>query len=264
MIQLLTLNLRLEMLLDGINAFSRRKEGLIRCLLSERADVMGFQEMTEGMRTAFRQGLHGYACTGERSREAGKCEYNAIFYREDMLRLEQTGTFWLSATPEKAGSRFLLQSPDARTCTWAMFTHRGSGMRFRYFNTHLDHLSPIARAQGLLVILGRMGTMQREERLPLFFGGDLNFTPRSASYLLCTTHDIGGQQLVDLSCGLQTTFHWFGKLARPLKLDYMFCDSDTAACPFDVRVLRHNDQGGFLSDHDAVAAQWVREMPAFT
>lgn len=257
LISVLTLNLRIESYLDGIHAFSHRKEGLIRCLLSQQADTMGFQEMTEPMMASFAAGMTGYRLIGERNKNTGKAEYNAIAYREDTLCLLRTGTFWLSKTPEVPGSRFLLQSPDPRTCTWAEFQHLPSGRKFRYFNTHLDHLSPIARAQGLRVLFDKMSAFQAENPLPFFLGGDFNFTPQSKLYKLCCDKRIGAQTMTDLSEPLPTTFHWFGKLKRPFKLDYMFTNVHTKDEVFTTQTLRYNDEGGYLSDHDAVRMDWA-------
>lgn len=256
MISILTLNLRIEAILDGIHTFTRRKPGLLRCLTDERPDVLGFQEMTERMLAAFQEGLPTYGLIGEANKPHGKREYNTIAYRLDTLTLLKTETFWLSPTPDVPGSRFLIQSPDARTCTWAEFRHNATGVRFRYFNTHLDHLSPSARAKGLLVIFEHIATLQQQEKLPIFLGGDFNFTPRSPLYGLLREYRIGDQPLVDLSRLLPTTFHWFGKLKRPFKLDYVFTDADTASGLFEVRVLRYNDEGSYLSDHDAVRMDW--------
>lgn len=256
MITILTLNLRLEAFLDGVNRFSNRKEGLFRFFAQEAPDVMGFQEMTDGMLAAFEEGLSAYGFLGRRNRAKGVGEYTTIAYRKETLAPEATGTFWLSPTPEVVGSRYAVQSPDPRTCTWATFTHRPSGRRFRYFNTHLDHLSPYARARGLALLLDRIVQMQAEERLPVFLGGDFNFTPGSALYAMCRTRCGGADTLVDLSAGLASTFHWFGKLKMPVKLDYVFTDEQTAREMIDVRVLRYDDAGGYLSDHDAVRLRW--------
>lgn len=261
MIRILTLNLRLQMAMDGIHSFSNRKDGLVRCLETEKPDVMGFQEMTPEMLLAMREGLPAYSFVGERNRASGKTEYTAIGYRKETLVLEKVETFWLSHTPGVQGSRFPLQSPDPRTCTWAVFRHVHTGIRFRYFNTHLDHLSPPARAKGLRIIFQRMAEIQAGERLPFFFGGDFNFTPTSVLYKACLLQRMGGEPLVDLTRGLPTTFHWFGKLRRPFKLDYVFCGADTAQSMMDVRILRYNDDGGFLSDHDAVAMVWSVGAP---
>lgn len=264
MISILSLNLRLQVSIDGRNAFSHRKEGLLRCMAAEKTDIMGFQEVSAAMRDCVAGGLPDYAFIGKSNREWGKKEYNPIAYRKDTLELTETGTFWLSSTPDLPGSRFWLQSPNPRTCTWGEFCHKGSGIRFRYFNTHLDHLSHHARAKGLLVLFDRIADMQSREKLPIFLGGDFNFTPHSTLYALCHSYGIGQDdtRLVDLSAHLPTSFHWFGKLKRPFKLDYVFADSDTASEQFSVQVLRYNDEGGFLSDHDAVCMRWLLQPNA--
>lgn len=257
MISILTLNLRIESWLDGINTFPKRKEGVLRFLTKANPDAMGFQEMTRGMLDAFEEGLSGYKLIATENKKRGKREYTAIAYRKETLSLLASGTFWLSPKPGLMGSRFLVQSPDPRTCTWAEFLHMPSGRRFRYYNTHLDHLSPIARARGLSVIFDHMAQKQAEEVLPLFLGGDFNFTPSNPLYALCLKRYLGGLPLVDLSGAIGSTFHWFGKLKRPFKLDYLFTDLKTAqAGGFFVHAHRVDDEGRFLSDHDAIQLNW--------
>lgn len=257
MISMVTLNLRAQMAIDRQNAFFNRRHALIPCLCGYGADLMAFQEMTDRMRACMAARLDGWAFVGERTTErGGRGDANVIAYRESTLALEETGTFWLSYTPNLPGSRFLLQAPSSRTCTWATFRHRQSGVRFRYFNTHLDHLSAPARAKGMAVVLRRMDQAQRKEKLPMFLGGDFNFTPSSAVYAMLGTIPVGGAPLVDLSGDIGGSFHWFGRLKRPWKLDYLLADAETAAGCVPAESYRYDDAGGFLSDHDALYLRW--------
>lgn len=154
-----------------------------------------------------------------------------------------------------------MQSPDPRVCTWAEFTHKESGARFRYFNTHLDHLSPIARGKGARVIFEHMAACQAREKLPLFWGGDFNFTPRAALYAECLRQTVAEGRLVDLTGAIPTTFHWFGALKRPLKLDYVFADEATAGDALSVRLVPTDAAGGFVSDHHAIRLDWDPGAP---
>lgn len=257
MIAMLSFNVRIQSRWDGANAFVHRREAIIRSLLAERPDVIGFQEMMPEMLEYFVKHLAGYAFVGQCGKSGKKGEYTAIAYRTQTLALEEGRTFWLSPTPWRRGSRFLLQSPDARTCTRATFRHVETGTRFRYFNTHLDHLSPFARARGIRVILRAMADCQRGERLPLFWGGDFNFTPKGALYARCLEQRVVDQPLVDLTKGLDTTFHWFGSLKRPVKLDYILTDGRTARDHFALRVLKTDGDGRYLSDHDLLRLDWT-------
>lgn len=255
MINLLTLNARKQMRTDGRNAFVRRRDAILRFMEGQVPDVLALQEITGGMLEDFREGLSGYAFVEGSGRPGGRGDGNPIAYRADTLVLEDAGTFWLSPNPQRPGSRFAVQSPDPRVCTWAVFQSR-DGVRFRYYNTHLDHLSGIARARGLGVIFERVTQDQRDAWLPMFIGGDMNFTPRSALYTRCLQQRVQGRRLVDLTESIRTTFHGFGMLSGPLKFDYVFADSQTACGALSVRSLRTADCGRYLSDHDAIRVCW--------
>jgi len=256
MISMITLNVRLQTILDGPNQFNARKESIVTWLKEEKPDIVALQEVVGGMLDAFRESMPGYGFVARSSKRSPKGEYTAIAFLKDTLRLEDSGAFWLSPRPEKPGSRFFLQSPDPRVCTWAEFSHRNGGARFRYFNTHLDHLSPLARARGLEVVFRHMARLQERERLPLFFGGDFNFTPQSALYATCLQRTILGQRLVDLTDSIPSTFHWFGAMKRPMKLDYVFTDDMTIGDVIQARLLP-TDGEKCLSDHHAIRLEWV-------
>lgn len=257
MISMFSFNVRVQSRWDGANAFVHRRDSIIRSLLAEGPDVIGFQEVMPQMLDFFLGNLTGYAFVGQCGKDGGNGEYTAIAYREKTLALEETQTFWLSPTPWRKGSRFLLQSPDARTCTYGTFRHMKTDTRFRYFNTHLDHLSPFARARGARIILRTMADCQFHERLPLFWGGDFNFTPKTALYARCLQQLVANQHLVDLTRSIDATFNWFGTLKRPIKLDYILTDGRTARDHFALRVIQTDDDGRYLSDHNVLRLDWT-------
>ncbi len=255
-ISMLTLNVRIQTVLDGSNQFAHRKDRMIRRLMEESPDVIGFQEVLGGMLGPIRQGMAGYGFIGLPSKRNGRGEYTAIAYRQNAVELVDSGVFWLSGQPEKAGSRFFLQSMDPRSCTWAEFKDLASGTRFRYFNTHLDHLSPLARARGARVIFRHIAQLQRRERLPIFWGGDFNFTPMAGLYSECLRQVIGEERLTDVTDAIPSTFHWFGAMKRPMKLDYIFVDEKTAGDAMEVELLRTDEGSGCISDHHGIRLNW--------
>lgn len=256
MISILTLNARIQTIADGKNQFKYRKEAIHRFFALEKPDIIGLQEVTVSMLAALQEGMPAYTFVGRASRQNERGEYTAIAYLTRAFTPLDSGTFWLSGQPEQAGSRFWLQSDCPRTCTWIELCALDTRVRFRYFNTHLDHLSPYAREQGVRVILEQLDAMHARENLPLFFGGDLNFTPRNPLYKRCLKELPGGLRLTDVTAGITTSFHWFGALRRPLKLDYLFADSATANGRIDVRSVQKDDMGRYISDHCAIRADW--------
>lgn len=114
---------------------------LLRDLMDElRPDSIGMQEVTTGwLRRMDAYGFNdSYAGVGEGRTPGG--EASAIYYRKDKFELVDTGTFWLSETPDVSGSA-LEASLYPRICTWAHLKDRATGFEYIHVNTHLDHLS---------------------------------------------------------------------------------------------------------------------------
>ena len=68
---------------------------------------------------------------------AEKGEFMAVYYLRDRFELLDSGTFWLSETPDKVSRGW--DGACNRTVTWVELKDRKSGKEFFYFNTHLDH-----------------------------------------------------------------------------------------------------------------------------
>ena len=137
-------------------------------------DSIGLQEVTplwDGMMKNFIFN-DSYACVGEQ-RAPGQ-EASLIYYRTDKYELVDSGTFWLSDTPDVPGSKFEA-SLYIRICTWAHLRDRVTGTEFVHVNTHLDNLGSSdgrsLRTKQITVILK---FLQRFEGIPMVMTGDLN------------------------------------------------------------------------------------------
>ncbi len=81
----------------------------------------------------------------------------AIYIRKDRFEIRQSGHFWLSETPDIAGSK----SWDAalpRMVTWAELSDRqaGSAPPLLWMNTHFDHIGVEARKQAARLLRTRV------------------------------------------------------------------------------------------------------------
>lgn len=137
-------------------------------------DSIGLQEVTplwDGMMKNFIFN-DSYACVGEQ-RAPGQ-EASLIYYRTDKFELVDSGTFWLSDTPEVAGSKFE-ESLYIRICTWAHLRDRVTGKEYVHVNTHLDNLgSSDGRALRTKQITVILRFIQRFGDTPMVMTGDLN------------------------------------------------------------------------------------------
>ena len=139
-INVFSYNLRMDNPGDGINAFSKRKEYVLRTFPKYDADIIGFQEILPHMRQWLIDSFKDYEICGIGRGKHFDDESNVVASRRDKFDLIQMETFWLSDTPHQPGSRFsTAQSGCPRICACTTLLHRESGRAIRLDNTHLDH-----------------------------------------------------------------------------------------------------------------------------
>ena len=154
--------------------FDLRAE-MLRDLMDQlQPDSIGMQEVTTGWiyrmdNFAFNR---SYAGVGEGRTTGG--EASSIYYRKDKFDLVDSGTFWLSETPDVAGS-YLEASLYPRICTWAHLRDKVTGFEYIHVNTHLDHLGGsdgrTLRTAQVRVILEYLKTLPD---VPMVMTGDFN------------------------------------------------------------------------------------------
>lgn len=71
-------------------------------------------------------------------------EAEAIFYSKIRFTLIDSGTFWLSDTPESPSK--YEESNQKRLCVWVLLEDKSSGKRFVHMSTHLDNHGADVRA----------------------------------------------------------------------------------------------------------------------
>jgi hypothetical protein len=102
----------------------------------------------------------------------------SILYRKDKFDLVDSGTKWLSDTPDVSGSR-LNGSEYIRIATYVILKDKVSGQEFMHINTHLDTSSSTIRAaQAKLAI----ELSPKRDDMPVFFTGDFNCSFESEGY----------------------------------------------------------------------------------
>jgi len=210
----MTFNLRLDTKDDGDNAWPHRKEAVIETILSHQPAVLGTQEglhhMIEFMATA----LKDYGKIGQ-GREGGKKgEYNAIFYKKDVLHLIDHGQFWLSETSDIRGS-VSWDSAYPRICTWGRFQLLADPTKeIVIFNTHLDHVSQLARERGIVSICSHIKLYEKQD-IPAILMGDFNCGPDND--VIEHVRMMG----LDVTHAVGKTFHDFDGGVEGYPIDYI-------------------------------------------
>ena len=154
------------------NAWIERREDLIAHIKELDLDVFGMQEVRPDAAEYFRKQLDDWVFVGEhRGSDRKSDEASPVFYRKSRFEAKKAGTFWLSETPDKPGSRGW-KAMCPRVCSYVILKDKRTGKTFCFANTHTDHASALAREKGMLLVLQRMKSFG--EGAPIVFVGDHN------------------------------------------------------------------------------------------
>lgn len=143
-------------------------------------DIFGAQEVCHDQLQDMLERLPMYAYIGvARDDGATRGEYSPIFYRKSRFELLDSGTFWLSETPEKVSKGW--DAVCRRVCSWGYFKDKLTKKRFWFFNTHMDHKGKVARVEGAKLVVKKIREMCGE-RANVILTGDFNVKQGSDAY----------------------------------------------------------------------------------
>lgn len=254
-VNVMSFNIRYDNPEDSMNNWKFRKERVANAVRFYDVDIVGMQEVLRNQLEDLRQRLPEYGVVGV-GREDGKekGEYSALWYRKSRFTLLDSGNFWLSETPEVAGSKGW-DGACERIASWAKLKDAVSGKEYLALNTHLDHVGVVARREGVNLILEKVNELGGE--LPVIVTGDFNSEPES-DVIKNITDPNNPKHLTDARLaspvvyGPSWTFHDFDKIPydkRPL-IDYVFVRNGLSVLRYGV--LAETENESLLSDHAPV------------
>lgn len=252
-LRVMTFNIRYDEPNDGVHAWPHRKERVASVVRFHRADLVGMQEALIGQIRDLEALLPGFAWVGvgrDDGREAG--EFSPIFYRTDRVEVLRHDTFWLSETPEEAGSMGW-NAAHSRIVTWAHLRDKRTDAVFYLFNTHFDHQSTLAQTESARLLADRVPDVAGDA--PAVITGDFNVEETSEAYKILTEiFTDAAEQSREAPHGPRATFSGF-EVNDPLerRIDYIFTSGIE-------RVLRYGTltdhwNGHYPSDHLPVLAE---------
>lgn len=235
-----------------------RRDQVVAVMKQDAADFIGVQEAFRKMLDDVKARLPDYAEIGvgrENGKEQG--EYSAILYKSELWEVLASGTFWLSETPDVAGSAHWGNSV-VRICTWGKFRHKISKRELILYNTHFDHESQACREKGAALIVSKIAAQAGE--LPVVVTGDLNAPPENPA-IACFT--AATPKLIDVWASLKSstpanqsgTFHGFSGRTDGSRIDYIFASESLKAT--EVAIVHSQENGVYPSDHFPVRATFV-------
>ena len=214
-------------------------------------DILGTQESHKEWMDILCNALPEYAFSGV-GRDDGKeeGEYSPVFYRKDKFDLLDSGTFWLSETPDVPSKGWNAACP--RVCSYALLKNKADGKTFAAVNTHLDHVSEAARDNGVRLVVNKLRTFGD---IPVFCTGDFNTDEGSACYRIMTEDFMADAKYVADDSDSGNTFTNFdpAATANNSPIDFIFVKKDAVHVQ-QYRILRDDIDGQQPSDHYAITA----------
>jgi endonuclease/exonuclease/phosphatase family metal-dependent hydrolase len=263
-LRVMTFNIRLATAKDGLNAWPLRKELLFRTVETFDPDLLGMQEVlpTQGeeLKARLARTHEFYGVPRNDGKTTG--EMAAVFFRRERFEKLREGTFWLSETPEKVGSKGW-DAALPRVATWVeLRDRRNDGRRVLFLNTHFDHVGKTARVESAKLLRRRLIELAGGDgdNAAVIVTGDFNSAQDSPAYHELLGPAGGPLPLIDTFAEAHPrptaddfTFHGFtGHNKSPTRIDWIL-RSDRFGT-IGAEIDRANENGRYPSDHFPVTA----------
>lgn len=251
-LKVMTFNVRYDEALfhkgePSLTDWANRKLLQVKIINTHQPDVIGMQEPHFHQVKYLAEQLPAYKWFGVgRADGKEKGEFNPIFYRKDKLTFIQSGTFWLSETPEKVSRSW--DSGYDRICTWVLFENKKSKVRFYVYNTHFDSKGKNARVISAKLINDKLKTT--DEKTPVFVLGDFNFLPESIPYKEISSKTLTDSRTISElePVGPEGTFNSFRYGAtHKHRIDFIFVNEKVKVKRYEV--INYSKDGVYPSDH---------------
>lgn len=256
-VKVMTFNIRYDNPRDSLNAWPNRSAMVCDFLNDEKPDLIGMQEVLLRQYELLVAELADYSSVGVgRSDGAKEGEMNPVFYRKDKFNLIRTKTFWLSETPEVAGSK-AWGANLPRIVTWMELADKNTKEHIYFFNTHFAHDSDSARILSSELLLNKVDSIAAG--FPFVITGDFNMLISSKGYEILT----GPRESIPLlsdsyavsrkrHMGPAYTFNGFSDNTSAGRIDYIFVRNGMPV--LENRTYIKKEHGVYISDHWPVSA----------
>lgn len=223
-------------------------------IIESEADSVGVQEATPEWMAALNEtigDMYAYVGVG-RDDGDNEGEYSAIFYLKGKYNVVDSGTFWLSETPDKVS--FGWDAACRRVCTWVVLQNKETAEKYVHINSHFDHVGISARKNSVDMIVNKA---KEYTDLPVVFTADMNVVQGSDNYKQFVESGVLRDTKFDTANTMDyCTYHD----TKPQNhkgdvIDYVMINEhfDTTA----YRVVTEGIDGRFVSDHYPIYADLI-------
>ena len=230
---------------DGDNNWENRRHATRNMLNMHTPDLFGLQEAMKPHLKYLDKFFPQYSRVGV-GRDDGKMagEVMAIYYNTERFDLLDSGTFWLSETPDKVSKGW--DAACFRTVTWVQVRDKESRKKFFYFNTHLDHRGRVAQTESVKLIIEKIKEIAGP-RATVILGGDFNVVPEDEIFAPLTefmhTARTSATETED-----KGTFNAFNHQKPRSLIDHVFYRGRRIRCN-EYHVLDGDYGAPYISDH---------------
>lgn len=230
---------------------AERNERVLTMVRNYFPDTVGFQEVDPTWLSVLREGLKDqYAYVGEGRNGGNSGEYNPIFYKKDIFNLIDSGTKWLSNTPNVVSK--VEESSLNRIYTYALLERKSDGKRIMIVNTHFDHTSAEAREQQAKILVKYLETITD---YPVVLTGDFNCTSSASAFSTILGSGVSNaNDIADKRENNAATFTNYGSSNKII--DFVFVTPKSIAVTF-YKVCNEMINGDFPSDHHPVLIEYA-------
>jgi endonuclease/exonuclease/phosphatase family metal-dependent hydrolase len=250
---LISSNIRFDNPSDGVNAWPHRREIFTQAILTHSPDIIATQEGRFDQLKDFQALLKDYDIVDHHRSWIKERMYPTFFVKKGTLDIIRSDDWWLSRTPEIAGS-LSFGSAFPRLMTWMRVQPKESEKTLLVVNTHLDHVKRETRVEQIKVLLKEI-TRLKDTGSRLVIMGDFNDDPESdvRSELLGQFPELQDSWSL-FNQQEESSHHRFdGKIDRGSRIDWILVEQSISIheCFHDKREIR----GQYPSDHFPVVCR---------
>lgn len=254
-LRVMSYNIRYDNPADGPNAWSNRRDFLVTQVRTADPDILGVQESLPAQVEYLVSQFPAYGHAGQGRDENGTGESATIFFRMDRFEMTESGTFWLSETPEKMSKGW--DAAIRRICTFVRLRDKITQQSWLVLNTHFDHVGVLARQKSAELLTKKILELVRVDTnapdyvisQPIVLMGDFNATPESLPVEILKRELSDARLIADhVSIPQKGSYNAFNtsKFAEDL-IDHIFVSRVISVA--DYRLIVESRDGRYASDH---------------
>ena len=248
----------------GDRAWSNRRSAYYTMLNTMSPDVVGLQEAEQDQVRDILNNCAGYSYVGY-GRKSGEdiltvytgleqyykkhSESTTILYKTDKFTKHSDGWFCHSDNPNKAGTYFSGTTDEQpRISTWVILTHKETGRKFFYLNSHTC-LYDEPMQKEIKLIRDKVKELNTEN-LPVVLSADWNLEEDDSWMAPITSVYQSARKTAPVSDN-SCTFHWWGTQER--QIDHIFYLG--LEC-FEFHTVNQKWNNLYISDHYPIYAKF--------